>query len=98
MIMEKKGVLPKICPSCGEALKVHTMHCAACDTKIVGEYALSPLMALRDEDQAFVLNFVMCSGSLKALAQKMDLSYPSVRNRLDDIIAKMESMTNESEK
>ena len=37
--MEKKGVLPKICPSCGEALKVHTMHCTGCDTKIVGEYA-----------------------------------------------------------
>ena len=90
--MEKKGVLPKICPSCGEALKVHTMHCAACDTKIVGEYALSPLMALREEDQAFVLNFVMCSGSLKEMAVKMQVSYPTVRNRLDDIIDILEKM------
>lgn len=90
MIMEKKGVLPKICPSCGEALKVHTMHCSGCDTKIVGEYALSPLMALREEDPAFVLNFVMCSGSLKEMASLMGLSYPTVRNRLDDIIERLQ--------
>jgi hypothetical protein len=55
-------------------------------------------MRLKEEDMRFVYDFVMCSGSLKALAQKMDLSYPSVRNRLDDIIAKMESMTNDSDK
>ena len=91
MTMEKKGVLPKICPSCGEALKVHTMHCGACDTKIVGEYALSPLMALRDEDQAFIINFVICSGSLKEMASLMGLSYPTVRNRLDDIIERLQS-------
>ena len=89
--MEKKGVLPKICPSCGEALRVQTMQCAACDTQIVGQYALSPLMALRDEDQAFVLNFVMCSGSLKEMASLMGLSYPTVRNRLDDIIERLQS-------
>lgn len=89
--MEKKGVMPKICPSCGEALRVQTMQCTACDTQIVGQYALSPLIALREEDQTFVLNFVMCSGSLKEMASLMGLSYPTVRNRLDDIIARLQS-------
>lgn len=92
-----KKSLPQICPSCGGTLQVRVMHCAECDTKIEGNYPLSALMRLKEEDMRFVYDFVMCSGSLKALAQKMDLSYPSVRNRLDDIIAKMESMTNENE-
>lgn len=93
--MEKKSTLPKICPSCGDTLKVHTMHCTSCDTKIVGQYSLSPLMALREEEQAFVLDFVMCSGSLKQLASNMGLSYPTVRNRLDDIIARLQTAANE---
>ena len=95
--MAKKS-LPQICPSCGGTLQVHIMQCPECNTHIEGDYPLPALMRLKEEDMRFVYDFVMCSGSLKALAQKMDLSYPSVRNRLDDIIAKMESMTNESDK
>ncbi len=78
--------LPKNCPSCGGVLSVKTMYCAGCDTKIEGEYPLPPLMRLSEEDQAFVCDFVRSSGSLKEMAQKLNLSYPTVRNRLDDII------------
>lgn len=84
-----KKRLPKICPSCGEVLQVHMMHCADCDTTIEGDYPLPILMQLKEEDLRFVMDFVLCSGSLKALAQKMHLSYPSVRNHLDDIIAEL---------
>ena len=46
-------------------------------------------MQLSEEDQAFVCDFVKSSGSLKEMAQRMGLSYPTVRNRLDDIIEKL---------
>ena len=81
--------LPKNCPSCGEVLSVKTMFCSACDTRIDGDYPLPPLMQLAEEDQAFVCDFVKSSGSLKEMAQRMGLSYPTVRNRLDDIIEKL---------
>ena len=81
--------LPKNCPSCGEALSVKTMFCSTCDTRIDGDYPLPPLMQLSEEDQAFVCDFVKSSGSLKEMAQRMGLSYPTVRNRLDDIIEKL---------
>ncbi len=77
--MEKK--LPKICPSCGGMLRVHAMRCAACDTSIEGDYRLPALMRLSDEDREFVRDFVLCRGS------RMGLSYPTVRNRLDEVIA-----------
>lgn len=73
--------LPKICPSCGKRLSVQAMHCNGCDTHIV--------MQLSAPDQQFVLDFVKSSGSLKEMAQKLGLSYPTVRNRLDDIIAQL---------
>lgn len=81
--------LPKICPSCAKRLSVHTMHCNACDTHIEGNYALPVTMQLSAIDQQFVLDFVKSSGSLKEMAQKLGLSYPTVRNRLDDIISQL---------
>ena len=81
----KKKRLPKTCPSCGSVLRVRSMYCHACDTQIVGDYMLPPLMRL----QRFVADFVMCSGSLKEMAARMGVSYPSVRNRLDEIIGEL---------
>ncbi len=79
--------LPKICPACGGGLHVQAMGCENCDTHIEGHFPLPRLMLLSEEEQQFVLDFVMCSGSLKEMAAKLKLSYPTVRNRLDDIIA-----------
>lgn len=81
--------LPKICPSCGKRLSVHSMHCSSCDTHIEGNYRLPVLMQLSAADLLFVLDFVRSSGSLKEMAQKLGLSYPTVRNRLDDIISQL---------
>lgn len=88
MNQEKK--LPKLCPSCDGVLRVQTMHCVACGTKIEGDYRLPSLMRLSEEEQRFVIDFVKCSGSLKEMAQKLGLSYPTVRNRLDEVIALLE--------
>lgn len=85
----KKKRLPKICPSCGSVLRVRSMYCHACDTQIEGDYMLPPLMRLTEEEQRFVTDFVMCSGSLKEMAARMGVSYPSVRNRLDEIIGEL---------
>ncbi len=87
--MQNLKNLPKICPSCGERLSVQAMHCDACDTHIEGHYRLPAMMQLSEADQQFVLDFVKSSGSLKEMAQQLGLSYPTVRNRLDDIIAQL---------
>ena len=62
------------------------MYCPACDTTITGDYGLPALMSLPRDEQQFILEFVKSSGSLKEMARKMELSYPTVRNKLDDII------------
>ncbi len=45
---------------------------------------------LNDEDLAFIKRFVLCSGSLKDLAGEYGISYPTVRLRLDRLIAKIQ--------
>lgn len=52
-------------------------------------YPLPPLASLVQEDQDFVLQFVKVSGSLKDMAQLLGVSYPTVRNRLDEIIERL---------
>ena len=48
------------------------------------------LLALEPEDVAFLNNFVLHSGSLKEVARLYQVSYPTVRLRLDKLIQKIE--------
>ena len=45
---------------------------------------------LDDEDVAFLKRFLLASGSLKELAHAYGISYPTVRLRLDRLIAKVQ--------
>ncbi len=81
--------IPTTCPSCGGAMSIKSMHCAVCDTTVMGDYPLPAILRLTPEERQFVLAFVLCSGSLKQMAADMGLSYPTVRNYLDDIISKL---------
>lgn len=49
------------------------------------------LAALDEEDRQFLRRFVLCSGSLKALCEEYDVSYPTMRARLDRLIAKVKA-------
>lgn len=44
---------------------------------------------LDDEDREFVRRLVLASGSLKELAEQYGVSYPTIRVRLDRLIAKV---------
>jgi hypothetical protein len=44
---------------------------------------------LEEEDIAFIKRFILASGSLKELAEAYKVTYPTVRLRLDRLIAKI---------
>lgn len=92
--MSKKNPFPTVCPSCGGVLQVRSLCCNECETTIMGEYNIPPIILLNNEEQLFIYNFIKCSGSLKQMANDMGLSYPTVRNILDDIIAKLNKLEN----
>jgi hypothetical protein len=50
---------------------------------------LAWLTVLVAEDLHFLRRFLLCSGSLKDLAAEYGVSYPTVRARLDRLIAKV---------
>ena len=71
------------------ALKVKSLKCEECGTEVTGLYELPLLTRLKPEEQDFIVRFVKCSGSLKDMAKQQGLSYPTVRNMLDDLIDKI---------
>lgn len=87
--------LPVHCPSCSGTLDATELSCKSCETRIVGQYPLPVLLQLAREDQEFVLQFFLCSGSLKEMADRMGKSYPTVRNKLDDIIERVNTLASE---
>lgn len=82
-------ILPTTCPACNNQLKAKSLICEQCQTEIQGEYELPILTKLSPEDQVFILDFIKSSGSLKEMARLLRLSYPTVRNRLDEIIERL---------
>jgi hypothetical protein len=82
-------MLPRICPSCQSQLKVKSLTCENCLTEVNGLYELPVLLRLNPEEQDFIIQVVKYSGSLKDMAKHLNLSYPTVRNRLDDVIEKL---------
>ncbi|KSU02914.1 hypothetical protein KF282_2118 [Lactococcus lactis subsp. lactis] len=49
---------------------------------------------LEKEEQEFLKRFILASGSLKQLAKEYEVSYPTVRIRVDKIIEKIKLSDN----
>ncbi len=54
-----------------------------------GQFDLPPLARLTAEDQLFVMAFVRSHGSIKDMEALFGISYPTVKNRLNAITAKL---------
>jgi hypothetical protein len=48
--------------------------------------------ALTADEVAFVRRFLLASGSLKQLAEEYEVSYPTIRLRLDALIGKVKAL------
>lgn len=77
------------CPSCEGELRATRLSCSACSTQVDGQFDIPALLQLAPAELSFVTSFVRSGGSLKAMAQLLGVSYPTVRNRLDDIIKRL---------
>ncbi len=78
------------CPCCSGKMEIRRLHCTSCDVVVEGGIPIPRLARLAADDREFVELFVRSSGSLKAVAEKMGISYPTVRARLNRVIQSLE--------
>ena len=77
---------PTRCPVCRGELTVTRLHCPSCDTSIEGQFTGGPFAHLTAEHLDFIVTFVRCEGKINRMEQELDLSYPTIRNRLHEVI------------
>jgi hypothetical protein len=80
------NILPAKCPICGGEIIVSRLHCRECDVSIEGRFEGGPFSQLTAEQLNFVETFVRCEGKITRMENEISLSYPTIRNRLHEII------------
>jgi len=78
--------IPTECPVCHDNLLVTRMLCRNCGTALEGRFVMERLFQLTPEQLHIVEIFVRCEVKLNRVQEELDLSYPTVRSRLDEII------------
>jgi len=91
-----------ICPICNGPLTLVQLECQQCHTQLTGATAVlaaptrnddiahyGSLSKLSAEQLAFVETFIRARGIIKTVEAMLGISYPTVRSKLDDVVATM---------
>ncbi|MGM9988685.1 MAG: DUF2089 domain-containing protein [Bacillaceae bacterium] len=74
------------CPVCSNDLTITRLKCKKCQTTIENEFKLSKLASLKKEQLDFIEVFLKCRGNIKEVEKELNVSYPTVRGKLDDVV------------
>jgi hypothetical protein len=74
------------CPFCGDELQIARLECPQCHIAIEGRFSLGRFQRLSPDQLAFLEVFVKNRGVIRDVERELGLSYPTVRNRLDDLL------------
>jgi len=75
----------KHCPVCDSNMEIVEYHCPKCDISIKGRFGIGDLASLSVAQQEFVKVFVCSGGNIKEVEKVLGISYPTVKNRLNEI-------------
>jgi len=85
------------CPVCNHTLTIKKLHCNNCHTTIENDFALSKFSMLSGDELAFIETFLISRGNIKEVEKELGISYPTVRGKLNTIIAHLGHDTSKQE-
>lgn len=74
------------CPGCGSNLDVTQLNCPECEIVITGRFIPTRFCHLTPENLHFAELFIKLRGNIKDMERELGISYPTVRNRLNEVI------------
>ena len=86
-----------LCPICESDVKIKTLSCHGCETDFHGDFEMPRLARLEPNLQKLAEHFILCGGNLKTMAKRLDVSYPTLRKRVDDLMAALEELHKQDE-
>lgn len=78
------------CPVCDGGLDITAVACADCHLEISGSIRSHWLLGLDSDQLDFLLTFVRCRGVIRDIEALLGVSYPTVRNRIDQLVDAVE--------
>ncbi len=76
------------CPTCDQLLDVTELTCHSCDLRLKGHFERGCRLCVLDPEQRKLLDvFLSCRGVIRDMEKALGLSYPTVRARVDSLLA-----------
>ncbi|MCA9783162.1 MAG: DUF2089 domain-containing protein [Calditrichaeota bacterium] len=79
------------CSHCRSSLQLEKARCGGCGQVLEGQWDLPALARLELDEQVFVAAFLRHHGSIRKMEQLFSVSYPTIKNRLNRIIERLDS-------
>ncbi|MBM3137901.1 MAG: DUF2089 domain-containing protein [Chloroflexi bacterium] len=79
------------CPICANQMVITKLYCGQCGTTLAGQFGspASVFSRLNDKQTSFLLTFIRCEGKFNRMEEQLGISYPTLKNRFNDILAAM---------
>jgi hypothetical protein len=74
------------CPVCEGELQVTRLRCTTCGTAIEGEFSVGRFGRLSREQMYLLESFLRARGNLRDMERELGISYPTVRNRVEQLV------------
>ena len=88
---------PGSCPVCKNKLTVTKISCESCGTELTGKFPQCKYCALDEKLSAFLDTFLRCKGNIKEIEKELNISYPTVKNLIDELLSALDIATAEPE-
>ena len=77
-----------VCPVCGDRLNISKLSCPSCKAEFPVEENISEYDRLDAAQSDFLRTFLTCRGNMKDVQNKIGISYPTAKKRLDELLLK----------
>ena len=74
------------CPVCESKLHISRLSCAQCNAEYPIDEEFFPFEYLTAEQKNFLITFLKCGGNIKAVETELNVSYPTVKKRYDELL------------
>ena len=81
--------IPKKCPSCATDLVITRLSCPKCGTEVQGSFEPDLFTRLPPSEYDFIVLFIKTKGNIKEMERELGISYWTIRNKLNDIVARL---------
>jgi len=73
------------CFVCKSNLQIKKLKCNFCKTIFEGDFSFPLLAKLSLNSQKLAIEFILAGGNLKDLAEKLNITYPTLKKRIQDL-------------